>query len=186
MTRFGLPLLVLVAACGQEPAVAPDSAAATQAAARAEQAAAALMMELLGKLMAAMREGPPEQALNVCADVAQDLTAKLSKQHGVQIRRSALRLRNPKNAPDEYERKWMERVATRKDVPHGGESAIVGNELRFVRPIFLGEVCAKCHGENVSDAVQGALKKRYPEDKATGFKPGDFRGIVSVRVPLSE
>jgi hypothetical protein len=181
-----LPLLLLVAACGEKPAVAPDSALATDAAARAEKAAAALMMELLGKLMGAMKEGGPSQAIHVCADVAQELTANIAKEHGVSIRRTALRVRNPKNKPDDYERKWMDAVRTRKDVPHGGESAIVGNELRFVRPIFLGDVCAKCHGENLDAAVQGVLKERYPLDQATGFKPGDFRGIVSVRVPLTE
>jgi hypothetical protein len=34
--------------------------------------------------------------------------------------------------------------------------------------------------------VRAALEERYPEDDAIGFKPGDLRGAVSVRVPLSK
>ena len=31
-----------------------------------------------------------------------------------------------------------------------------------------------------------ALKRRYPDDRATGFFPGDLRGVVSVRVPFGK
>ena len=38
--------------------------------------------------------------------------------------------------------------------------------------------------EKIDPQVQSILRERYPLDQATGFRPGDLRGAISVRVPL--
>jgi hypothetical protein len=45
-------------------------------------------------------------------------------------------------------------------------------------------MCTPCHGERLTAAVQDAVRVRYPDDRATGYQPGDLRGAVSVRVPF--
>jgi hypothetical protein len=35
-------------------------------------------------------------------------------------------------------------------------------------------------------AVRTALEETYPEDLATGYEAGDFRGLIRVTVPASK
>jgi hypothetical protein len=42
-------------------------------------------------------------------------------------------------------------------------------------------VCLTCHGSVGSD-VAAALRERYPDDRATGYALGDFRGIAWAEV----
>ena len=183
MRRLTCALLLLLAACGKkEPEVprrTPEEAKKV-----AVKAAGTLMRTLLERLIAALKEAPPENAVHLCNEIAQHLTAKIAKEQGVFMRRTALKIRNPKNAPDDYERAWMEKNAGNKTPAYSGESEVVGDELRFIRPLYIATACLNCHGPDVSPAVKAVLKEKYPNDQATGFKPGDFRGIVSVRVPL--
>ena len=52
-------------------------------------------------------------------------------------------------------------------------------------PIRLDVKCLMCHGQpdDILDEVKPELAKRYPDDAATGFKPGDLRGWFWVEVP---
>ncbi len=165
-----------------------------EAVAQADAAAAALTGELMGRLGAAMQEGGPARAVKVCSEVAQDVTSRIGGDGGLVIRRTSLRTRNPSNAPDPFERAWLEAaeasLSSGEEVPSlyqvvdttGG-----GSELRHLRPIiFPGGVCAKCHGseQEISPEVRQLLAERYPNDRAVGFQPGDLRGAISVRVPL--
>ena len=47
----------------------------------------------------------------------------------------------------------------------------------------MGEPCLTCHGERVSDAVHEQIAELYPDDRATGFKLGEFRGLLWVTIP---
>jgi hypothetical protein len=182
-------LLVLAAACGKQGPGQDDVAAARE---RAENAAGKLMETLFLELTTALKNGPPQEALHVCADRAPEVARKIQEEHGVSVRRFALRTRNKKNTPDAYERKWFEDALQSYDGGKGPApkptAEVVDGELRYIRPILLAEMCTKCHGtsEQISPEVRAALEERYPDDDAIGFKPGDLRGAVSVRVPLSK
>jgi hypothetical protein len=39
-----------------------------------------------------------------------------------------------------------------------------------------------CHGENIKPEVQALITKSYPKDLASGFKEGDFRGVVIAEI----
>jgi len=60
-------------------------------------------------------------------------------------------------------------------------------ELRYYRPIVVAELCTTCHGprDALDPAVAEALDRRYPDDEATSYRPGDFRGVVRVSVPAA-
>jgi len=161
---------------------------------RADAAAAALSTELMQRLQTAMAAGGPPAAMRVCSEVAQEVTARVGGAGELSIRRTSLRIRNPANAPDEYERAWLE--AAEHDLRAGAAPApsyeIVaaadgGAALRHLRPIlFPGGVCSQCHGgdQEIAAATRAILRDLYPDDRATGFRPGDLRGAISVRVPL--
>jgi hypothetical protein len=163
---------------------------------RADEAAQRLVATLMTELGAALEKGGPPEALRVCSEVAQAVTADMGGGSGVRVRRTGLRLRNPANQPDPFERAWLEQAQS--VVAQGGVPAAVyevlpaeggGRELRHLRPIlFPGGVCAQCHGttEEISPEVKSLLRQRYPDDRAVDFRPGDLRGAVSVRVLLAE
>ena len=52
--------------------------------------------------------------------------------------------------------------------------------FRFMKAIPTGQVCLKCHGDNIAPAIKAKLQKLYPNDKATGYKLGDIRGAFTI------
>lgn len=187
-----LLLALLHLGCGRE---GPDAAEISAAKARAAKAAAALASRLFGELSAALKESTPDKALDVCAAKAQAMTREIAAAEGLSLRRTALRFRNPENAPDPFEESFMEKEAERvaaggapREEPYAevADAPGGGKELRFLKTIHVGGICVACHGveADISEATRAALGKRYPGDRATGFRLNDFRGVVSVRVPL--
>jgi hypothetical protein len=58
--------------------------------------------------------------------------------------------------------------------------------LRYMMPIVLGSpVCLGSHGgpQDIAPEVRDELRCLYPDDKATGYRIGDLRGAVSVKIP---
>ena len=52
--------------------------------------------------------------------------------------------------------------------------------IGYVEPIMVKPLCLACHGSAISPAIQERLSARYPQDHATGFGEGDFRGLFWV------
>lgn len=152
----------------------------------------ALMKGLQAELGAAIKEGGFVNAIEVCKTVAPSIAAQVSDQGGMSVRRTALKLRNPDNAPDDYERKILEQfvadLEAGKDPKEVGHSEIVdvnGTKVfRFLKAIPTGALCLNCHGNNLKDDVKAQIEKLYPHDEATGFKAGDLRGAFSVSKKL--
>lgn len=165
-----------------------------EAMARADAAADTLMRGLMARLQTAMEEDGPTAAIRVCSQVAQSMTREIGDANALAIRRTALRTRNPRNAPDAFERSWLARAdaalaAGESAAPlyEVGPAPAGGEELRMLRPIvFPGGICSQCHGgeTEIAPEVRELLRRLYPADQAVGFRPGDLRGAVSVRVPL--
>jgi cytochrome c551/c552 len=63
-------------------------------------------------------------------------------------------------------------------------TAFPNDRNRFYKAITMEQACLKCHGSSssMSEAVRRELAAAYPEDKAVGYREGDFRGIISVTV----
>lgn len=206
--RFGMVSLggaaVLAAlglGCKREAPAASDVAStqATQAQAQAalteaaaaeigERAATAVLSGLMARVKQAMQEGGPEHAIDFCSEAALPLTAEIAKAqaHGVEIKRTSSRLRNPKNAPDALERQALEHfeAADKAKLPAQLVQK-VDDGYRYYRPILVQGACLACHGERaaLSPKVLSKLQERYPSDQATGYKEGDLRGLIRVSVP---
>jgi len=144
------------------------------------------------ELRAAIKAGGFVKALEVCKTVAPSIAAKLSEPEGMSVRRTALKTRNPDNAPDAYERKVLEQfvadAAAGKDLKKMQHAEIVGadgaKEFRFMRAIPTGKLCLNCHGDSIKDDVKAEIDKLYPKDEATGFKQGELRGAFSISKKL--
>ena len=167
----------------------PDSASVALARAVADS----LGEELTGMLNQAMDRGGPALAIHFCADSAQARTLRHWK-NGLYIRRVSERVRNVDDTPDAIERGLLQRLA---DLNHDGRlprelievmrAADGTSERQYMRPILVERRGLACPGDPASldPEVRSELARRYPEDRATGYRAGDLRGAVSVRVPLA-
>jgi hypothetical protein len=170
--------------------VAVDSAALAAARGAADALGQGLMTALLGQL----ETGGPMAALSFCADSAQSLTAQYQAE-GLDVHRTSLKVRNPRNAPDSVEVRVLDRLAELHAAgtlpPEYVELrrlATGGRELRYFRPIQVAAGCLRCHGavEGLAPEITQVLAERYPEDAAVGYAEGDLRGVIAVRRAFPE
>ena len=149
--------------------------------------------ELKTELKRALKEGGPVKAITVCNAVAPAIANQQSKKHGWRIGRTSLKVRNPANAPDEWEKEVLERFEARKKT--GEDPARMeyfevveqnGKRLfRYMKAIPTAEKpCLLCHGSHIEPEVAKELDKLYPHDQARGFKAGDIRGAFTITQPM--
>lgn len=158
--------------------------------ARAERAARSLAADLMARLGKELGEGGPANAVTVCSQAAPEIARSLST-GGLTIRRVTQKPRNPQNQPDAWEKVELEKYAAlmAQGQPLNDVAVIVGEgaeaRFRFLRPITIGKTCLKCHGkaEDQDPCVKQVLSGKYPQDQATGYREGDFRGAISVTLP---
>lgn len=179
--------LLVVGGCASAPAPSPDAVSAARERARA--AADALFARLSGELAAAMQSGGPPAAVAVCRDRAPAIAAEIEAETGVDIERTAIRVRNPANAPDAWEREAMARFEQRREAGEAWSAMEVAQvetgTLRWMRPIAMGPMCVACHGgAEVAAETAQAIAAAYPQDAARGFAPGQLRGAFTARAPL--
>ena len=182
-------------ACGQEQDELPEISAeeAAQVGEIGGDASGELLRTLVGRLTAAIEEGGPAHAVDFCSTEAIPLTRMVEArlEGGVKLKRTSFRYRNPDNAPDEAEtealRYFENHVVSGEPVPSRYVQRVSNTELRYYQPLFVGEVCLQCHGDrdSISPAVLEKVDANYPTDLATGYKAGDFRGVVRVTIPTA-
>jgi hypothetical protein len=130
------------------------------------------------------------EAIGVCSVEATRIAAELSAEAGVRVARTALKVRNPANAPDANARAALEDFqrqlrAGLLSPPERFDSAADGS-ARYLRAIITQPLCTVCHGPDVTADVKMAIMQRYPSDEATGFEVGDLRGAFVVEWPAHE
>lgn len=162
----------------------------------AEETAEKLIEETKSALMKKLAEAGPPGAIEECSRIAIEI-AKQKEKENWRVRRVSFRFRNPLDRPDEYEEKVLkefeELKSENKLKPDFVKSEIVieGDKkfLRYMKPITIpGEMCLRCHGEDkdISEDVKRKLKELYPGDRAVGYRVGDLRGAVSIKIPLDK
>ncbi len=175
-----------------EVLIGVDPAAPPEALERARAAAGELLATLKGKLVAAMQKEGPAGALAVCHDVAQKVAASF-QQDDLAIHRVSLKARNPADRPDPWEAELLRQLEQAKaagalpgEVAQVLEDANGHRVLRYAKPLVVGKACLACHGDpaQMKPEVRERLAELYPDDRATGYREGDLRGIVSVTVRL--
>lgn len=109
----------------------------------------------------------------------------------IKMRQIALRLRNPKNSPDEWERRVLEglQAGGKARIERGVSEVVEVNGVRlfrYMRPLYVDKVCLTCHGnkEDMDKEVRKFIEAQYPGDQALGYREGDLRGGISVIIPV--
>jgi hypothetical protein len=136
---------------------------------------------LKGALLAGMEEGPIT-AVSACRVEAPKLAGAASVA-GVRVGRASRKLRNPANAV----KPWMSSIIDVYETdPERREPAVVAVDaatVGYVEPIFMQPLCLTCHGETLAPELEAKLGELYPDDQATGYEAGDFRGVFWAELP---
>ncbi len=167
---------------------APDADLATRAA-TARNLAHVYAERLRLSVTQALKEGGAVRAIDTCNTLAPELNTTVADGTTFEVARTALRVRNPDNAPDAWELVNLE--VFQKSLAAGADPKALetfevvatkeGQKLfRYMRPIMMRETCLVCHGPSVAADVKAEIAKYYPDDKATGFSIGDLRGAFSI------
>lgn len=144
-------------------------------------------------LQQAMQSGGAVNGIAVCHDKAGQIAAELSQQLGMLVGRTSLKIRNPANAPDNWELAVLKQFDARKAQGEPVDKleffAVIDDDqgqktFRYMKAIPTAALCLGCHGENISPEVDAKLKALYPNDAARGFREGDLRGAFTLAKPL--
>jgi len=179
----GLGASLLLASCGGRVLTEEEIAQYTE---QGEKISMETFLTLSNNLQAKMKEGGPVEALSYCNVRAYPLTDSIAEKNNVLIKRTALKIRNPKNEPTEQEKDVLNNYQSLLTKGESLSPEIRLNEEEkavFYAPIILAPNCVKCHGQpdsEISPEVQQKIKEFYPNDQATGFAAGDLRGIWSI------
>lgn len=163
-------------------------------AAESRAATQQFMQMLKSALRQAMETGGPVTAIEVCNKEAPVIAEKLSTQKQWAIARTSLKVRNPANAPDDWERKVLaefeKRQAQGEDPKAMEYYQVVKNDgepvFRYMKAIPTAELCLTCHGERISPQISAKLNELYPKDQATGFRTGDIRGAFTITQSMQD
>jgi len=173
---FGAIRCVIFAMCLAGIALADESAPA-----RGAELLVPFKQNLQQALKSGLAKGPIE-AIGACRLEAPKIAEQLS-QDGVIVGRTSHRLRNPVNvSPD-----WVAPVLERYVESAGDRTPqlvdLPGDRVGYVEPIVTKALCLTCHGETLAPALASRIADLYPEDRATGFREGDLRGVFWVEYP---
>lgn len=83
---------------------------------------------------------------------------------------TSLKLINPNNAPDDFEKAALlrfEKSSNPKEYFEKLKNSKDENEFRYIKPLVIKQSCLKCHSQQ-------------------GYKAGDIRGGISITLPLKK
>ncbi len=143
--------------------------------------------ELLKNVSHAIKIGGPGYAIDYCNLRAISLKDSLSRLNNCQIRRVALKYRNPVDMPqteNEKEQLNQYQVAYQKGESIKPKVYLFYDRIEYYQPIIIAkDACLKCHGDpgkQIAEETLEKIKARYPFDLATGFALNDFRGAWKI------
>jgi hypothetical protein len=137
------------------------------------------------ELFAAIGSKGVANAVEYCKLNADLITSIYEQENVNTVTRTALKFRNPQNAPDSLERIVLNEYGRLQN--NGGpiNPSIIINQsgIHYFKPILINNACLVCHGspgKEINNEVYKQIKNKYPDDLATGFKEGDLRGMWHV------
>ncbi len=194
-----LMFLAFLAGCSQQNESEPPQATVTilsaeeapRVAALGDSVAKDLLKTLKHELVTTIQQAGVVEAIKVCNVKALPLTQQVAQQFGtkVDVKRTSFKIRNPKNQPDDYERKALEffqqALENGQPLPSHLIQKIEQKDhtvYRYYMPLKVAALCVNCHGDpgHMPEELKQKLAQLYPQDQATGYKAGDFRGVIRV------
>lgn len=140
---------------------------------------------LLANVSQQIQENGVVEAVDFCHEKAIFLTDEISDEYSTKIQRLSNKNRNPNNSlQTEMDKKAWE---TLENHPENKHLVLQEKEaVYYYKSIPIGApTCLKCHGNKQTDIAAETLKMidlKYPEDKATAYEMGEFRGMWKIKL----
>ena len=152
-----------------------------------------LLTALKNELTSAIQEKGVVNAIQVCNIKALPLTEKIAKtdNYTVDIKRTTNQFRNPTNKPNDIEKVALEKyegfVKSGQSLPEFHIQKITDGNIQYFnyyKPIKTSGLCLLCHGdkETMDGSLKDILHRLYPNDLAKGYKEGDFRALLRIKI----
>ena len=144
-----------------------------------------LVGELKVNLVSSLKEGGFAGAIEFCSTRASQITAKVNAELSpVKIERLSDKFRNPENRATGEDLALILELKRDRELP---KYVIKEKNDAYVyyKPIKVAPFCLNCHGKpsKMKPEVKKVLAERYPNDRATGYKAGELRGVFKVVIP---
>jgi hypothetical protein len=159
-----------------------------------ESAINRMAVSMVREVSAALANGGAERAVDVVhlkdVEMVNGTVAGMPRITG--MKRTSLRIRSKINAPDAADLLALEEVQRQLLTGEAAPSVLVQRaevppaapEWRVYKPIGTLPKCLACHGDPAeqSETLRVILRRYYPEDQATGYAAGTWRGVLRVTV----
>ncbi len=166
-------------------------------AALGDSVAKTLLATLKHELITTIKKEGVVEAIKVCNVKALPLTEKTARRFGssIDVKRTTFKVRNPKNQPDSLEIQALQffqnALENGQPLPAHFIQKIQNNNrvvYRYYMPLKVAPLCLNCHGDpgHMPEALKQELAQLYPNDQATGYQAGDFRGVIRVEISSQE
>jgi hypothetical protein len=132
-------------------------------------------------LVSGMQDGPVN-AISACRTEAPHISTELSVD-GVVMGRSSHKLRNQGNVAPSWAKPIIDGYVVDSTQRTPAAVELGDGRYGYVEPIMMQPLCLTCHGSDVHPDVAAKISELYPDDEATGFSEGDFRGVFWVEFP---
>jgi len=137
---------------------------------------------LLANVAQAMQTGGPVYAVEFCNHKASSIIDSLNRANNCEISRVSAKNRHPEN---NLKTEADKNLWTIFEAGLVTDTLIQENKKRVYYKLIKTAMpaCLKCHGVTGSDidsATSEKLQNLYPNDLATGYQLGDFRGLWKI------
>ncbi len=154
----------------------------TEAKALAHDLKSSLMKNLSEKVA---KEGAVK-AISFCHENVKPIAKSAAKDRALKFDfgRTSHKIRNETNAPQAWADVYLKEFQGKfkGDIKKDFIIHKLENSKRvYLEPLYVQAQCLTCHGESVAPEIKMKLAEIYPNDKATGFKLGEFRGFIWIK-----
>ncbi len=145
-----------------------------------------LKMSLIKNLSEKIAKDGPVEAIPYCHANVRPIAKSAAKDRvdKYEFGRTSHKIRNPGNAPQAWAENYLKEFEGKKMGETSKKFIIhqLENSKRvYLEPLYVEAKCLLCHGETISENISQKIKEIYPNDKAVGFKLGEFRGFIWVK-----
>jgi excinuclease UvrABC ATPase subunit len=145
-----------------------------------------LKSSLMKNLSEKMAKDGAVKAISFCHENVKPI-AKLAAKDRVskfEFGRTSHKIRNEANAPQAWANVYLKEFqgTFKGDIKKEHIIHKLENSKRvYLEPLYVQAQCLTCHGESIAPEIKTKLAEIYPQDKATGFKLGEFRGFIWIK-----
>jgi hypothetical protein len=187
---FSFPILLLVFGAGcqseENPLTEAEKAQFTR---RGQDIVKEVSTVMTTALTTSLADGGVGKAASYCSHIAVPMVDTLAARHGISMRRTTTKVRNPQDAPTGRETVILNQFAQAQS--EGKElqplvELIDPHTVAYYQPIIMQPLCLTCHGklgETMTEENYSFIKYLYPDDQAIGYELGELRGIWSLQLP---